>query len=173
MLVCVYSDAAASARLWAPAVLISRHVRHLNLASLRVRASVTVAFLPSLALRPLYVPQTQRRRRKSIPPTTPDPRPPPIKAPPFICSSFRPSWSSSTPAYGTLLPWGRTTRRPLPVSPFLFFSDFIFPVLFLRRFRHSAKASRSLARSLYLWAILFCRKDHIYPPAEALALSTR
>ena len=36
---------------------------------------------------------------------------------PSLVFSFRPSWSSSTPAYGTLLPWGRTMRRPSPVSP--------------------------------------------------------
>lgn len=44
---------------------------------------------------------------------------------PFFFFSFRPSWSSSTPAYGTLLPWGRTMRKLLPVSPFFFslFSD--------------------------------------------------
>ncbi len=52
---------------------------------------------------------------------------------PSLVFSFRPSWSSSTPAYGTLLPWGRTMRRPLPVSPF-------FPHLFSRcRFRHIAR----------------------------------
>lgn len=50
--------------------------------------------------------------------------------------SFRPSWSSSTPAYGTLLPWGRTMRKPLPVS--LFFPIY-FPCASLCRFRHSAK----------------------------------
>lgn len=58
--------------------------------------------------------------------------------------SFRPSWSSSTPAYGTLLPWGRTMRRPLPVSPFFF--SFIFSVLPARcRFRHTAKPALSVS----------------------------
>lgn len=34
----------------------------------------------------------------------------------LLCLLSRPSWSSSTPACGTLLPWGRTTRKPSPVS---------------------------------------------------------
>lgn len=59
---------------------------------------------------------------------------------PSLVFSFRPSWSSSTPAYGTLLPWGRTTRRPSPVSPFFFFSH----LFSLCRFRHSAKPPHSL-----------------------------
>lgn len=95
--------------------------------------------------------------------------------------SFRPSWSSSTPAYGTLLPWGRTMRRPLPVSPFFF--SFIFSVLC--RFRHTAKPalslriflllSLSLSRHIYL-SFLFVllkkkrKKDDIYPLAKGAGL---
>lgn len=64
---------------------------------------------------------------------------------PSLVFSFRPSWSSSTPAYGTLLPWGRTTRRPSPVSPFFFFSH----LFSLCRFRHSAKPPHSLRLFLF------------------------
>ena len=67
----------------------------------------------------------------------------------FLVFSFRPSWSSSTPAYGTLLPWGRTTRRPLPVSPF--FSHLFSPCsLFHCRFRHMAKPTLSVCYPLAL-----------------------
>lgn len=65
-------------------------------------------------------------------------------------SLFRPSWSSSTPAYGTLLPWGRTMRRPLPVSPPPFFFSFLiyFLCAFRCRFRHTAKPALTLSPSL-------------------------
>lgn len=70
---------------------------------------------------------------------------------PLLFFSFRPSWTSSTPAYGTLLPWGRPTRRPLPVSPLLFLSLAPSLIYFLSasrcRFRHSAKAALSLSLS--------------------------
>lgn len=66
--------------------------------------------------------------------------------------SFRPSWSSSTPAYGTLLPWGRTMRRPLPVSPFFF--SHLFSLcsagLGTRPSQHSLSVSFSFFLSLSL-----------------------
>lgn len=84
----------------------------------------------------------QRRRWKSICSAL-DPALPINEIASFhLFFSFRPSWSSSTPAYGTLLPWGRTMRKPSPVSPF---SPIYFPSAFLCRFRHSAKDSVSLS----------------------------
>lgn len=72
---------------------------------------------------------------------------------PCLIFSFRPSWSSSTPAYGTLLPWGRTMRRPSPVSTF-FSHLFSLCSLFHCRFRHTAKPALSpflfLSLSLYI-----------------------
>lgn len=141
-----------------PAVLISRHVHHLKLPSIRVQADVTVAFRWRHSVLPRSVPSARQKCKGeggslSVLPSTPSICPlTPARAFNKIASfhlffSFRPSWSSSTPAYGTLLPWERTMRRPLPVSPFF---RFIFPVLFLRRFRHSAKDSLSLALSVSL-----------------------
>lgn len=84
----------------------------------------------------------------------------------IVFFSFRPSWSSSTPAYGTLLPWGRTMRKLLPVSPFFFslFSD-LFSLCFslqVQALGQGLHLSLSLCRSNYLWAILFCRRKDIY-----------
>lgn len=86
--------------------------------------------------------------------------------------SFRPSWSSSTPAYGTLLPWGRTMRRPLPVSPF-FLIYFLCASLQVQA--HSQTSTLSVSSSyfslrVYIYLPIFpfvlLKKDNIYPPAK-------
>lgn len=137
-IVCIYTDSTAAAASlmrsrgwvggWAaapPALPITHHVhQRRRRASGRVRTDVTVPPPPS----------GRRRRRRRLcegagslsgpPPTLLGPRNEIASFQPFFFS-FRPSWSSSTPAYGTLLPWGRTMRKLLPVSPFFFslFSD--------------------------------------------------
>lgn len=98
----------------------------------------------------------------------------------FLPLSFRPSWSTSTPAYGTLLPWGRTMRRPFPVSPV--FSSPLFSLCFsLQVEAHSQASALSLPPSLtastyLLFPFILLKRRMIFilsPKGRALSCGTQ